>query len=69
MIEKAFFDPISDFALILAPCRALKSANPTIHSVFSASFKHAEDGCMVGLVDLRARHSAKIQVKNWYFTQ
>jgi hypothetical protein len=57
MIEKAFFDPTSDFALILVPCRALKSTNPTIHS---SSFKHAEDGCLVGFVALRARHSAKI---------
>jgi hypothetical protein len=66
MIEKAFFDPNSDFALILAPCRALKSTNPTIHS---SSYKYAEDGCLVGLVDLRARHSAKIRAKNWYFTR
>jgi hypothetical protein len=57
MIEKAFFDPISDFALILAPCRALKSTNSTIQS---SSYKCTEDGCLVGLVDLRARHSAKI---------
>jgi hypothetical protein len=62
MIEKAFFDPISDFALILAPCRALKSTNPTIQS---SSYKcNTEDGCLVGLVDLRARHSAKIRAKN-----
>jgi hypothetical protein len=66
MIEEAFFDPISDLALILAPCRALKSTNPTIHS---SSFKHAEDGCLDGLVDLRACHSAKIRAKNWYFTR
>jgi hypothetical protein len=61
MIEKAFFDPISDFALILAPCRALKSTNLTIRS---SSYKCTEDGCLVGLVDLRARHSAKIRAKN-----
>jgi hypothetical protein len=35
---------------------------------YPSSFKHAEDGCMIGLVDLRARHSAKIQAKKWYFT-
>jgi hypothetical protein len=60
MIEKAFFDPISDFALILAPCRALKSTNPTIHL---SSYKCAADECMVGLVIIRARHTAQIRAK------
>jgi hypothetical protein len=66
MIEKVFSDTISDFALILAPCRALKSTNLTIQS---SSFKCTEGGCLVGLVDLRARHSAKIRAKKWYFTR
>jgi hypothetical protein len=57
MIIIVFSDTISDFALILALCRARTIIIPTIHS---SSFKHAEDGCMVGLVIIRARHSAKI---------
>jgi hypothetical protein len=61
-----FFDTISDFAQILAPCRAINSTNPTLQT---SSIKCAEDVCMVGLVDLRARHSAKIRAKNWYFTR
>jgi hypothetical protein len=56
---------MSDFTRILVPCRANNSTNQTLRT---SSFKFAEDGCMVGLVDLRARHSAKIQAKNWHFT-
>jgi hypothetical protein len=40
MIEKAFFDPISDFALILAVCQARIITNPTIHSF---SYQSNED--------------------------
>jgi hypothetical protein len=39
------------FAQILALCRAHKSTNPTIHRLHSAAHL-----CMVGLVDLLARH-------------
>jgi hypothetical protein len=60
-----FFDMISDFARILAPCRA---NNSTYQTLPTSSFKCVEDGCLVGLVDLKARHSAKIRAKNWYFT-
>jgi hypothetical protein len=52
---------MSDFARILAPCRANNSTNQTLRT---SSFKCVEDGCLVGLVDLRARHSAKIQAKD-----
>jgi hypothetical protein len=57
MIIIVFFDTISDFARILAPCRANNSTNQTLRT---SSFKCVEDGRLVGLVDLRARHSAKI---------
>jgi hypothetical protein len=49
------------FALILALWQARIITNPTIQS---SSFKHAEDDCMVGLVIIRARHSAKIRAKS-----
>jgi hypothetical protein len=52
-------------ARILAPCRANNSTNQTLRA---SSYKCAEDVCMVGLVDLRARHSAKIRAKEGYFT-
>jgi hypothetical protein len=65
MIEIVFYNPISDFAKFIAPCRANNSTNQTLRT---SSFKCAEDACMVGLVDLRARHSAKIRAKRWYFT-
>jgi hypothetical protein len=45
-------------AQILAPCQANISTN---------QFKCVENRCLVGLVDLRARHSAKIRATNWYF--
>jgi hypothetical protein len=48
---------MSDFAQILAPCRASNSTIPTIH--MSSNYP-AEDVCMVGLVDLRALHGANI---------
>jgi hypothetical protein len=57
MIEKAFFDPIIDFALILAPCRARIITIPTIHL---GSLVCKLPKCMVGIVIPRARHSAKI---------
>jgi hypothetical protein len=48
---------MSDFAQILAPCRAINSTNPTIRR----PALECKDGlCMVGLVDLRAQHSANI---------
>jgi hypothetical protein len=57
MITMVFSDTISDFARILAPCQANNSTYKTLQA---SSIKCAEDVCMVGLVDLRARHSAKI---------
>jgi hypothetical protein len=51
MITIVFFDTISDFARILAPCRANNSTNQTLQT---SSIKCAEDVCMVGLVDLTA---------------
>jgi hypothetical protein len=65
MIRLIFLDTMSDFAQILAPCQARKSTNPTIHS---AALEGKVAMCMVGLVDLRARHSAKIRAKRGYFT-
>jgi hypothetical protein len=61
MIEIVFYDPISDFAKFIAPCRANNSSNQTLPT---SSFKCAEDACMVGLVDLRAL----IRAKRWFFT-
>jgi sialic acid synthase SpsE len=66
MIEIVFFDTISDFAKFIAPCRANNSTNQTL--LHTSSHYCDEDVCMVGLVDLRARHSAKIQAKKGYFT-
>jgi hypothetical protein len=60
MITVVFFDTMSDFAQILAPCRAIYSTYQTIRS---AAIQCKEDVCMVGLVDLRACHSAKIRAK------
>jgi hypothetical protein len=51
---------MGDFAQILAPCRARKSTNSTIHR---PAIECKEGLCMVGLVDLRARHSANIRAK------
>jgi hypothetical protein len=65
LITIVFFGSISDFAPFLAPCQANSSTNQTLQT---SSLKCVEDGCLVGLVDLRARHSTKIQAKNWYFT-
>jgi hypothetical protein len=56
---------MSDFAQILAPCRANNSTHPTIHM---AAIECKVAICMVGLVDLRARHSANIRAKKGYFT-
>jgi hypothetical protein len=56
---------MSDFAQILAPCRAIKSTNLTLHRPV---LECKEGLCMVGLVDLRARHSANIRAKKGYFT-
>jgi hypothetical protein len=56
---------MSDFAQILAPCRARKSTYSTIHM---AAVECKAAMCMVGLVDLRARHSAYIRAKKGYFT-
>jgi hypothetical protein len=56
---------MSDFAQILALCRARIITIPTIHM---ASLVCKLPMCMVGIVIIRARHSAKIQAKNWYFT-
>jgi hypothetical protein len=51
MITIVFTDMMSDFARILAPCRANNSTNQTLHT---SSYYSAEDVCMVGLVNLRA---------------
>jgi hypothetical protein len=56
---------MSNFARFLDPCQANNSTNQTLRT---SSYKRAEDVCMVGLVDLRARHSANIRAKRWYFT-
>jgi hypothetical protein len=56
---------MSDFARFSAPCRANNSTNQTLQT---SSYKCAEDVCMVGLVDLRACHSANIRAKTGYFT-
>jgi hypothetical protein len=45
---------MSDFARILAPCRAIKSTNLTLHM---AAIECKVAMCMVGLVDLRALHT------------
>jgi hypothetical protein len=56
---------MSDFAQILAPCQAINSTNQTLH-------RPTLDGkvamCMVGLVDLRAQHTAEIRAKRGYFS-
>jgi hypothetical protein len=65
MIEIVFLIRFRDFAKFIAPCQANNSTNQTLRT---SSFKCAEDVCMVGLVDLRAHHSAKIRAKTWYFT-
>jgi hypothetical protein len=49
------------FALILVVCRAGIITNPTIHM---SSYPSNEDVCMVGLVIIRARHTAKIRAKS-----
>jgi hypothetical protein len=49
------------FGRILAPCRA---NNYTYQTLRTPSLKRAADVCMVGLVDLRARHSANIRAKS-----
>jgi hypothetical protein len=65
MITMGFFDTLSDFAQILALCRAPIITIPTIHT---SSYYSAEDNCMVRLVIIRARQRAKIRAKTWYFT-
>jgi hypothetical protein len=61
MIKIAFFDTMSEFARILALCRARVITIRTIQSSSAACLKL--DDCMVGLVIIRARHSAKIRAK------
>jgi hypothetical protein len=56
---------MSDFDQILAPCRAINSTNQTLHR---PAIECKEGLCMVGLVDLRACHSANILAKIGYFT-
>jgi hypothetical protein len=65
MITMGFFDTMSDFAQILALCQARIITIPTIH-MGAIECKLAM--CMVGLVIIRARHSAKIRAKKLYFT-
>jgi hypothetical protein len=66
MITVVFFDTMSDFAHILAPCRAINSTNQTLHR--PSSLHSIAGPCMVGLVDFRAQHSANIRAKKGYFT-
>jgi hypothetical protein len=65
MIEKAFFDPISDFAQILAVCRARVIIIPTIcMGVIECKLPIH----IVGIVITRVRHTAKILAKKRYST-
>jgi hypothetical protein len=57
MIKKVFSDMISDFARILALCRARVITIPTIRL---GSLHTITPMCMVGIVIIRSRHSAKI---------
>jgi hypothetical protein len=65
VLQYFFVDTMSDFAQILAPCRAINSTNPTIRRPV---LECKEGLCMVGSVDLGARHSANIRAKRGYFT-
>jgi succinate dehydrogenase/fumarate reductase cytochrome b subunit len=65
VITTFFCQPMGDFAQILAPCLASNSTNQTIRS---AALECKVAICMVGLVDLRAQHSANIQATKRYFT-
>jgi hypothetical protein len=57
MIEKVFSDTMSDFAQILAPCRARGTTIPTTDlGVIECKLPK----CIVGIVIPRARNSAKI---------
>jgi hypothetical protein len=66
MIKIAFSEKMSDFAQILALCLARVI---TIQTIQSSSACLKLDDCMVGLVIIRARHSAKIRAKKGYFTR
>jgi hypothetical protein len=66
MIEKVFFDTMSDFARILALCRARVITIPTIRmGVIECKLPMG----IVGIVITGARHSAKIRAKKRYFTR
>jgi hypothetical protein len=57
MIEKVFSDTMSDFAQILAPCRARGTTIPTTDlGVIECKLPK----CIVGIVIPRARHSANL---------
>jgi hypothetical protein len=65
MIEKVFFDTMSDFARILALCRAWVITISTIRmGVIECKLPMG----IVGIVITRARHSAKIRAKKRYST-
>jgi hypothetical protein len=61
MIEIVFSDTLSDFAQILALCRARIITIPTIHM---GAIVCKLPMCMVGIVIIRTRHSAKIRAEN-----
>jgi hypothetical protein len=52
-----FFDTMSDFAKIIALSRAMNLTNPIRQG---PSLCYSEGTCLIGLVELIARHSANI---------
>jgi hypothetical protein len=66
MIKKVFSGMISDFARILALCRAQGITIPTIGLGGAIECKLPKS--IVGIVIPRARHSAKNRAKKGYFT-
>jgi hypothetical protein len=60
MIEIVFSDTMSDFAQILALCRARIITILTLHM---GAILCKLPMCMVGIVIIRAQHSAKIRAK------
>jgi hypothetical protein len=66
MIKKVFSDMISDFARILALCRARAITIPTI-GLGAVECKLPKP--IVGIVIARAQHSAKNRAKKGYFTR
>jgi hypothetical protein len=56
VITIVFFDTMSDFATVIPQKELVYLLKLTMRT---SSYKCAEDVCMVGLVELRARQSAK----------